>query len=110
MNALLILNENAGSLNGDKQAVSPGSVLEAVRATGAQAELRVAPRGQLRDTIEAVIRERPDSILVGGGDGTISTAADCLVETGIALGVLPLGTLNHFARDLGFPTDSVGRK
>ena len=44
-------------------------------------------------------------IVAGGGDGTVSTVAAALVDTGIALGVLPLGTLNHFAKDLGIPLD-----
>jgi YegS/Rv2252/BmrU family lipid kinase len=49
---------------------------------------------------------RGDKLLVvGGGDGTISAAASALAGTETLLGILPLGTLNHFARDLGIPAD-----
>jgi diacylglycerol kinase family enzyme len=45
------------------------------------------------------------TIVAGGGDGTISTVASVLARTTATLGVLPLGTLNHFARDMGIPGD-----
>src|SRR5207245_2348151 len=52
------------------------------------------------------ISERGDDlVVVGGGDGTISAAASALADSKTRLGILPLGTLNHFARDLGIPTD-----
>jgi diacylglycerol kinase family enzyme len=44
-----------------------------------------------------------DALVAGGGDGTVSTVAAGLAGSGIPLGVLPLGTLNHFAKDLGIP-------
>jgi YegS/Rv2252/BmrU family lipid kinase len=48
--------------------------------------------------------DRGDPLLiVGGGDGTISAAAGVLAGTNTKVGILPLGTLNHFARDLGIP-------
>lgn len=44
-------------------------------------------------------------IIAGGGDGTINAVASALVGTETILGVLPLGTLNHFAKDLGIPPE-----
>jgi len=48
---------------------------------------------------------RGDVLVVAGGDGTVSTVAGIAVESGATLGVLPMGTLNHFAKDLGMPQD-----
>ena len=53
----------------------------------------------------AVAKRGDPLVIVGGGDGTISAAASALVGTKTQLGILPLGTLNHFARDLGIPTE-----
>ena len=44
-------------------------------------------------------------MVVAGGDGTLASAAAVLAGTGTALAVLPGGTLNHFARDHGIPTE-----
>jgi YegS/Rv2252/BmrU family lipid kinase len=44
-------------------------------------------------------------IVAAGGDGTISAVASALAETDKVLGVLPVGTLNHFAKDLQLPLD-----
>jgi diacylglycerol kinase family enzyme len=53
--------------------------------------------------IDATLAERPPLVVAGGGDGTLSAIASRLVGTGIPMGVLPLGTLNHFAKDLHIP-------
>jgi diacylglycerol kinase family enzyme len=48
---------------------------------------------------------REDILIAAGGDGTASAIAAVAVETGAMFGVIPLGTLNHFARDIGVPTN-----
>jgi diacylglycerol kinase family enzyme len=53
----------------------------------------------------SVIDHAPAMIVAGGGDGTVSAVSAVVAGTAIALGVLPLGTLNHFARDVGLPMD-----
>jgi diacylglycerol kinase family enzyme len=54
------------------------------------------------------LTRKPDVMVAGGGDGTLSTVAGVVAGTEIPLGVLPLGTLNHFAKDLGIPLDLAG--
>ena len=46
-----------------------------------------------------------DIVVIGGGDGTLSAAVAGIVETGLPLGILPLGTANNVARTLEIPTD-----
>src|SRR5262245_55380850 len=64
--------------------------------------------GFLSQIVRRAISSGADVIVAGGGDGTISTVANQLVGTDVSLGVLPLGTLNHFAKDLGIPLDLSG--
>jgi YegS/Rv2252/BmrU family lipid kinase len=59
---------------------------------------------QIPRLVDAAL-ERDDTIVAAGGDGTISAVAAALIGGSTRLGVLPLGTLNHFARDLGIPID-----
>ncbi len=76
---------------------------------GAEAVIELVPGSEMT---AALIRARElaqageiDGVVVGGGDGSVNGAAGILAGTGIPLGVLPLGTLNHFARDLGMPDE-----
>jgi diacylglycerol kinase family enzyme len=50
-----------------------------------------------------ILAEGHQPIVAGGGDGTVNAVAGKLVGTATALGVLPMGTLNHFAKDVGIP-------
>src|SRR6266496_5844098 len=49
--------------------------------------------------------EGATAVVAAGGDGTVSSVACALVSTDAPMGVLPVGTLNHFARDAGIPAD-----
>lgn len=57
--------------------------------------------------IERAVREGAERVVVAGGDGTVAKAAAALVGKGTALAVVPGGTLNHFAKDHGIPSDPV---
>ncbi|MFG2099994.1 diacylglycerol/lipid kinase family protein [Micromonospora echinaurantiaca] len=61
--------------------------------------------GELEQTLAAAADLGPDLLVAGGGDGTIGTAARLLAHRDIALGLLPLGTTNNFARTVGIPLD-----
>ena len=56
----------------------------------------------------AVARKDVDVLLAGGGDGTISAAAEAAFRSGMPLAVLPAGTMNLFARSLQLPLDLPG--
>lgn len=106
MKALVVLNSRAGSLAGNPPNEFSFAAVQTILArNGIIAELvENSPQG-ISDTLCAAAGQRPDALIVGGGDGTISAAAGILADTAIALGILPLGTLNHFARDLHLPDD-----
>jgi len=50
-------------------------------------------------------RQEVSAVVIGGGDGTLNSAAAALVETKLPLGIIPLGTANDLARTLSLPTD-----
>jgi diacylglycerol kinase family enzyme len=75
-------------------------------AAGREVRVTVATSGdRLREAAERAVEDGCETLVAGGGDGTINLAASVLVGRNIPLGVVPLGTLNHFAKDLGIPLE-----
>jgi diacylglycerol kinase family enzyme len=97
----LILNSRSGP------ACADGERLEGLyRAAGAQVDLAVAKDGaDLARLARRAAGTRAPLVVAAGGDGTINAVATALVGSASRLGVIPCGTLNHFARDLGIPLD-----
>ncbi len=60
---------------------------------------------RLPETVRQAVAEGYDLIILGGGDGSVSSVVDFLAGSEVVLGLLPLGTANDFARTLGIPTD-----
>lgn len=59
-------------------------------------------------TLNRALAAKPDLVILGGGDGTISSLVDHLLGHDVILGVLPFGTANSFCRTLGIPLDIPG--
>ncbi|MFD2933383.1 diacylglycerol/lipid kinase family protein [Spirosoma flavum] len=57
---------------------------------------------------QQIAQHKPDRVVAVGGDGTIKIVATALLNTGIPLGVLPAGSANGMARELGIPPDVDG--
>jgi diacylglycerol kinase family enzyme len=76
---------------------------EAIAAAGY--ELETVQPSEMEKCLQRAIGEGTKRILVAGGDGTIATAAALVANTSTELAILPGGTLNHFAKDHGIPTD-----
>ena len=73
---------------------------------GVQSHVVLTQRGDDISSLAArAVAENCKVVVAGGGDGTISAVAGALTGTNIALGVLPIGTLNHFAKDVGIPLE-----
>ncbi|HEV2860910.1 MAG TPA: diacylglycerol kinase family protein [Pyrinomonadaceae bacterium] len=73
---------------------------------GVEARVSVARDGaELGDLTRRALSNGSRAVVAGGGDGTVSAVASLVAGTGRALGVLPLGTLNHFAKDLSIPLE-----
>ncbi|WP_377701184.1 diacylglycerol/lipid kinase family protein [Pseudoduganella sp. UC29_71] len=75
-------------------------------AYGYVADITLAQSGEeMIAAAKAAVQAGARLVVAGGGDGTINAVASVLVGTDVAYGVLPLGTLNHFAKDLKIPLD-----
>jgi YegS/Rv2252/BmrU family lipid kinase len=99
---------NASSGHGEAVKVA-ARLKEIFDTAGREAHIALARTGDdLRAATQRAIEAGCDTLVAGGGDGTINTAASALVGREISLGILPLGTLNHFAKDLGIPLDLEG--
>ena len=105
MKASVLLNAAAGSVDSDETAQEVARVLAAFRATGSEAVVSAFEPGQLPAAVQTAARSDTDAVVMGGGDGTLNCGVAVLAGGEKPLGILPLGTLNHFAKDLGIPMD-----
>jgi diacylglycerol kinase family enzyme len=79
---------------------------EIFSSKGVEADIQLGRSGtEIVELARYAAKGESSVVVAGGGDGTVNAVASELVGTRKILGVLPLGTLNHFAKDLGIPPD-----
>ena len=104
---IALMNSGAGAFNQPLAADIEHKLARAFARLGIRADLRFVDGEGLHDAAERALadarRGEADAIVVGGGDGSVRSVAGVLAGTDVPLGVVPLGTLNHFAKDLGLP-------
>ncbi|AUX49137.1 hypothetical protein SOCE26_106820 [Sorangium cellulosum] len=104
--AAVLLNCSSRS---NRAASQRARLAELLKGSGLAAEILCAERGQhMGELARRAARGPYDMLVAGGGDGTMNTVAAAIVGTEKTMGVLPLGTVNHFAKYLGIPLTLEG--
>jgi diacylglycerol kinase family enzyme len=101
---LVLLNSHSGTL-ASGTGNEARQIADGFRDRGVAAEVRLIDPDRAGHAVQAARRARYAAVVAGGGDGTINAVANAVAGTGLLFGVLPLGTHNHFAKDLGVPLD-----
>ena len=103
-NQLLVLVNSAGGAAAAAGDALSDILIGAFAATGVTADVHILAAGATAAAIAAAAKKQR-RVIVAGGDGTAACAAQAMIGSAAELAILPLGTLNHLARDLGIPAD-----
>lgn len=104
MKVAIVFNAKAGTLDRAKCQERANEILAACRERGIDAEDHLCEGARLTAKAgELAARGDLDAVIAAGGDGTVSAVAQGVLGSNVTMGVIPLGTLNHFAKDLGVP-------
>lgn len=93
-------------------ASSPGAgqpleqrLAEVFTRRGLEPVLRAVEPATVCDDVRTLLAEAPDAVVVAGGDGSVTLVAEHMLQSEVPLGVLPTGTMNLLAHDLGVPEE-----
>jgi YegS/Rv2252/BmrU family lipid kinase len=98
--ALLLVNPRAR-----RAAEGADEVVASLRDAGLQVRVELTEDPSSFRKLAHSHARHVDLVIVAGGDGTLNAAIQVLVELGLPLGIIPLGTANNLARTLEIPTD-----
>lgn len=99
----ILLNPSSGAPG---KAPPHERLAEIFAAAGVEPRIELAGSGGgVSELARRAVAGGCDPIIAGGGDGTVNAVASVVLGTSCTLGVLPLGTFNHFAKDLRVPLD-----
>jgi len=101
----VVVNCGAGSVEGAEADAQRTDIRDAFAPLGLDPRVALVVGSALASAITGAVERGAEVVAVAGGDGSLGTAADALSGTEAVLGVLPLGTFNHLAKDLGIPID-----
>lgn len=98
-----VINQSSGTADDSVIALLDA----AAHARGWTIQTCLVPGAQIKQAIDDAVRDEPHALIVGGGDGTIRTALTRVMGTRTALGIIPMGTMNFVAKDLGIPIPTI---
>lgn len=101
MRAVTLVNKSGGGVAEGIEA----RIGEALTAAGVHSEIMLVEGKGCAARATDLVKQGVELVVAAGGDGTMGAVAGALAGSKTAMGILPLGTLNHFARDLSIPFD-----
>ena len=100
-----VINNSSGTLSPEEAKNRLKKIKQNLKNRIAEGCLSIVEGSEVEKEVERLLSLKIDLLVIGGGDGTVSTGARHVADTDVPLLVLALGTKNNFARDAGIPKD-----
>jgi diacylglycerol kinase family enzyme len=98
---IALVNSRAGEVLQRGEKAFAMAIVDGFRPFGVSCEVRFQSPRKLPKALELALASRADAVIVAGGDGTVNHLLPALARAAVPVGLLPLGTLNLLARDVG---------